>query len=177
MARASASVVGGSEAEAGAGVTGSQPTPARQRVAAEASVRQVRRLREDLHLVIASHLDGASLPLEACRRLQLRFAAALKNASASSLPLAWEVPLDSPGALAGALALSAVGLLQSDAVHRIGRCSSQACGWVFIDHTRNDSRRWCSSTDCGNRDRAARHYARRRPVRSELRPSDVGAAD
>lgn len=150
---------------------------ANDHVAAEGSAGQVRHLREDLHMIIASHLDRAPPPPEACHRLKLRFAAALKNASASSLPLVWEVPLDSPAALADALAVRAVGLLQSDALHRIGRCSSQACGWVFIDHTRNHGRRWCSSTDCGNRDRAARHYARHRPVRSPPRLSDPDTAD
>ncbi|MBV8733872.1 MAG: CGNR zinc finger domain-containing protein [Solirubrobacterales bacterium] len=33
---------------------------------------------------------------------------------------------------------------------------------MFLDSTRNHSRRWCSSGDCGNRARARRHYARSR---------------
>jgi predicted RNA-binding Zn ribbon-like protein len=131
--------------------------------AAERSARQVRDLREDLHLVIASHLEGTPLPPRALTRLRLRYLDALQNASPSALPLTWEISPDSPAALAHALALRAIRLLQSDDVDRIGRCSDDACQWVFIDRSRNHSRRWCSSTDCGNRDRAARHYARHRP--------------
>jgi len=120
-------------------------------VAAERCARQVRGLREDLHLVIASHLDGIALPAVALRRLQLRFVKAMEAASPSSLPLGWEMSLDTPAALGHAFALSAMRLLQSDHVDRIGRCSNDACQWVFVDHSRNHSRRWCSPTDCGNR--------------------------
>ncbi|MFD9792685.1 CGNR zinc finger domain-containing protein [Streptomyces sp. NPDC059070] len=33
-----------------------------------------------------------------------------------------------------------------------------------MDRTRGGTRRWCSSGDCGNRDRARRHYARTHPA-------------
>jgi predicted RNA-binding Zn ribbon-like protein len=47
---------------------------------------------------------------------------------------------------------------------RVGRCADPACGWVFQDTTKGRTRRWCSSADCGNRDRVRRHYERsRRP--------------
>jgi predicted RNA-binding Zn ribbon-like protein len=128
----------------------------------EEAVSEARGLREDLHTVIASLLDGAGPPLATLRSLQVRFMVALRAASVSSLPLNWSVPLDSPEGLVNDLALRALRLLQSDEVYRIGRCSDRACGWIFIDRSRNHSRRWCSSTDCGNRDRAARSYARSR---------------
>jgi predicted RNA-binding Zn ribbon-like protein len=32
------------------------------------------------------------------------------------------------------------------------------CGWLFVDESRNGSRRWCSMKDCGNRAKARRHY-------------------
>ncbi len=61
-----------------------------------------------------------------------------------------------------ALALEALRLLQRSDPRRIGRCSDPACGWLFLDQSRNHSRRWCSSGDCGNRDRVNRHHARNR---------------
>jgi predicted RNA-binding Zn ribbon-like protein len=128
--------------------------------AAERSARRVRGLREDLHLIIASHLEGTPLPPGALNRLRLRYREALPDTSPTTLPLTWEISPGSPAALAHSLALRAMRLLQSDDVNQIGRCADDACQWVFIDHSRNHSRRWCSSTDCGNRDRAARHYAR-----------------
>ena len=42
---------------------------------------------------------------------------------------------------------------------RIKQCSN--CGWVFVDNSKNSSRRWCSMEDCGNRAKAQRHYQRK----------------
>ncbi|MET8655767.1 MULTISPECIES: CGNR zinc finger domain-containing protein [Streptomyces] len=60
------------------------------------------------------------------------------------------------------LALRAEELLGGDGLGRIRRCAGPGCGWFFVDRSRSGSRRWCSSRDCGNRDRARRHYARTR---------------
>nr|WP_272885753.1 CGNR zinc finger domain-containing protein [Fictibacillus marinisediminis] len=40
-------------------------------------------------------------------------------------------------------------------------CEGGTCGWIFIDTTRNRSRRWCSMDDCGNPEKARRHYKRK----------------
>jgi predicted RNA-binding Zn ribbon-like protein len=79
---------------------------------------------------------------------------------ATDLPLRWEV---APGDVPRLLALSAEDLL-SDGVRltALGRCADAGCGWFFLDTSRSHTRRWCSSADCGNRDRARRHYARKR---------------
>jgi predicted RNA-binding Zn ribbon-like protein len=45
---------------------------------------------------------------------------------------------------------------------RVGRCADPVCGWVFQDTSKGGTRRWCSSADCGNRDRVRRHYERAR---------------
>jgi predicted RNA-binding Zn ribbon-like protein len=52
---------------------------------------------------------------------------------------------------------------------RVGRCADPACGWVFQDVSKGGTRRWCSSADCGNRDRVRRHYERSRGPGSALR--------
>jgi predicted RNA-binding Zn ribbon-like protein len=39
-------------------------------------------------------------------------------------------------------------------------CGDPACGWAYVDTSRGHRRRWCSSEDCGNRDRVRRHAAR-----------------
>jgi predicted RNA-binding Zn ribbon-like protein len=43
---------------------------------------------------------------------------------------------------------------------RLKACRAETCGWVFLDETRNRSRRWCSMKVCGNRAKA-RAYRRR----------------
>jgi predicted RNA-binding Zn ribbon-like protein len=57
------------------------------------------------------------------------------------------------------IALDAAALLTStEAMGRIAMC--QECRWLFLDTTRNHSRRWCDPADCGNRARQRRHYRR-----------------
>jgi predicted RNA-binding Zn ribbon-like protein len=58
---------------------------------------------------------------------------------------------------------SAADLLTSEKRHRIGQCADdRGCGWLFLDTTKNHSRRWCDMEDCGNRAKAQRHYRRSR---------------
>lgn len=52
-------------------------------------------------------------------------------------------------------------LLTGDSLNRIGQCTNvTGCGWLFLDTSRNRSRRWCSMETCGNRAKAMRHYQR-----------------
>ena len=59
----------------------------------------------------------------------------------------------------------AAGLLTSEELDRVGQCADDRCGWLFLDTSRNRSRRWCSMEDCGNRAKARRHYKRKHAVR------------
>jgi predicted RNA-binding Zn ribbon-like protein len=63
------------------------------------------------------------------------------------------------------IAWSAADLLVGGALNRIRICAGEGCGWLFLDETRNGSRRWCSMSDCGNRAKVRRHYARARARR------------
>ncbi|KZB84601.1 CGNR zinc finger domain-containing protein [Amycolatopsis regifaucium] len=122
----------------------------------EAVLERVKAFRETLYRVLVSDppdLTTLRKPLiEAYRHASLP----------SSLPLRWVVPLDDGAALPHFLALATEDLLRSEALDRVRECEGPGCGWVFTDHTRNRSRRWCSSADCGNRARAKRHYAKTR---------------
>ena len=60
------------------------------------------------------------------------------------------------------IARSAADLLTSGNLDRVRQCGDEECGWLFIDTTKNRSRRWCDMTDCGNRAKARRHYSRLR---------------
>lgn len=57
---------------------------------------------------------------------------------------------------------SATELLTSDKLKRVGQCHGDSCGWLFLDTSRNRSRRWCEMKHCGNRAKARRHYWRTR---------------
>ena len=45
---------------------------------------------------------------------------------------------------------------------RLKACPGEHCGWVFYDHSRNNSSRWCSMSVCGGRAKARSHYRRKR---------------
>ena len=59
------------------------------------------------------------------------------------------------------VAWSAASLLTSDDAPLVRRCASERCGWLFVDRSRNRSRRWCDMKSCGNSAKARRHYARK----------------
>ena len=61
------------------------------------------------------------------------------------------------------VANSAVDLLRDGAVHRIKACPG--CGFVFLDETRNGSRRWCAMEDCGTREKVQRYVTKRAAAR------------
>lgn len=58
------------------------------------------------------------------------------------------------------IARSAADVLTSEHADRIVECEGHACTWIFIDETKNRSKRFCRSTGCGNRARVRRFYAR-----------------
>jgi predicted RNA-binding Zn ribbon-like protein len=51
---------------------------------------------------------------------------------------------------------SAVELLTSDEIARVRRCADDSCAWLFLDTTRNRTRRWCDMKVCGNRSKVRR---------------------
>ena len=52
-------------------------------------------------------------------------------------------------------------LLTSENIHRIGQCADdRGCGWLFLDTSKNHSRRWCDINDCGNRAKQRRYQKR-----------------
>jgi predicted RNA-binding Zn ribbon-like protein len=61
------------------------------------------------------------------------------------------------------IAQSGADLLTSDEDRVMLReCASDTCEWLFLDRTRNHSRRWCDMADCGNRAKQQRVRARAR---------------
>ena len=56
---------------------------------------------------------------------------------------------------------SAAELLVSNELHNIKSCADPACGWLFLDVSRNKRRRWCDMQDCGNRAKASRFYRKK----------------
>ena len=97
--------------------------------------------------------------------------AALRHArfqpSASEVDYAWsdELVLDRP---IWAIARSAADLRRSkDDLGRVRECGSDTCEWLFIDRSRNHTRRWCDMNDCGNTAKVRRYRQRSRASKAK----------
>jgi predicted RNA-binding Zn ribbon-like protein len=66
------------------------------------------------------------------------------------------------------IAKSAADLLTSEQLGRVTECANEeeGCGWVFLDKTRSGTKKWCSSTGCGNRAKVRAWYERHEKAHS-----------
>lgn len=129
-----------------------------------AALAQLRVLRADLRRLFVAAAKGRQPPRAPLARLNrmlaahgggLRLAVAggrLRHGDARGLMDAVGLPV----------AISAVDLLTSPDRGRIKICPAHQCEWLFLDDSRNGTRRWCSMAECGNRAKARLHYDRRK---------------
>lgn len=62
--------------------------------------------------------------------------------------------------IVGPVAAAAIDLLRHGPLDRLKLC--EACPWLFLDLSRNHSRRWCSMNVCGGTHKMRRYRARKR---------------
>ncbi len=61
---------------------------------------------------------------------------------------------------------SAADLLTSEKLRDVRACAADDCRWLFLDISKNHSRRWCDMQTCGNQAKARRHYSRKRETKA-----------
>jgi predicted RNA-binding Zn ribbon-like protein len=76
----------------------------------------------------------------------------------------WEHAPTALGSMLRVVVWSAAELLTAEELHRVHECAGYDCGWLFLDMSKNGSRRWCSMETCGNRAKARRHRERQQAV-------------
>lgn len=130
------------------------------------ALEHARAYREAVHSVLSAAIDGHPAPTEDLSLLEaeVRQAWAGRRLRRTDAGYAWEGP-DTlhPDAIVRRLALATAELLTGPAAEKLRVCEavhSGECGWLYLDQTRNHSRRWCEMESCGNRHKARRHYAR-----------------
>jgi len=128
-------------------------------------VPALKELRELVYDLLAAERPD---PADLARFGELLASAHTRAVPSPTLPVRWTVPVTGATDVLPALVLRTDELLRSPDVIRVGQCEGGACAWLFLDTTRNHSRRWCRSDDCGNRDRARRHYRRSRAATTPL---------
>lgn len=139
--------------------------------AAKRVLADAKAVREAIAAVFQAVARGEDVPArplahveDAVRRA---WAARVLRPAGSSATWEWRaLEADRP---ALAAALDAERLLASSERERIRECADAQCGWLFLDASRNHSRRWCNMQACGNRNKARRWYRRQRADAAGLR--------
>ena len=135
--------------------------PASVRITA-ADLSDIRRRREYLYaLFLPFALGKTRLPFRALTQLNRDIAAfspgrVLRRRGAK---VEWTFQGSGATRLAHAIVSDAAELLATGLCTRIRQCQDAFCGWLYLDRSRENNRRWCSMRDCGNRAKARRYYA------------------
>lgn len=74
----------------------------------------------------------------------------------------WSEGTDNPRSVLWVIALQAAQLLASDDLSNVRSCASEKCDWLFLDHSKSHSRRWCDMRVCGNRNKVRRFYQKQK---------------
>jgi len=140
--------------------------------AAARALRAARELREAIGAVLYRRLDGGVPAAADIRILERRIQEADRHrelhweAPAARFPgqatLQWQwgrsaMAADFPVWL---VAHAASQLLLSDAMEQVRACGAETCRWLFLDTSKNHTRRWCNMKVCGNRAKAHRFQQR-----------------
>jgi predicted RNA-binding Zn ribbon-like protein len=129
--------------------------------AAEALV-SCRELREAAAEILYAAVDDRTPAGSQLKRLDRIFQEARDRQRLvwSAPRLHWELPSEcGPDLPFWMLALSTARLLTSDDMQRLRACEKPDCRWLFIDTSKNHTRRWCDMKICGNRMKARRFKA------------------
>lgn len=138
--------------------------------AAQTALRRARDLRETIFTLFAALVHGDAAPTSSLAA----FNAALPDALArlrlerrgvDGCAWSWDTSARPLDRVLWPVLRSAAELLTGDELPRLRQCAADDCDWLFLDHSKNATRRWCDMTVCGNRTKARRFYARHKTAR------------
>ena len=134
--------------------------------AATRALQSARELREAAAAVLYGSLEKKKPQQQDIRLLERHFLNASRHRELQwqpAAPLAWHWGRheEDPDLPVWVLALSVSDLLLSPDMERVRTCAADTCRWLFLDTSRNHTRRWCNMNVCGNRMKARRFQARR----------------
>ncbi len=125
-------------------------------------------LREAIYSIFSTLIQHASLSSSDLDTLQRLFVETMTQGHIEETPRGiewqWSSEESNLEQLLWPLSRSAIELLTSSEVTRVKECPhwEGGCGWLFLDRSKNGSRRWCSDEECGSLIRMRRLYARKR---------------
>ena len=142
--------------------------------AAEQALRSVRELREAAAGVFYAAFERRAPAPADIKTLERHFLEASRHRELHWRPLAhgnqhthsditwqWAGSGAEPNLPLWILSQSVSDLLLSADLARVRTCAVDTCRWLFLDTSKNHTRRWCNMKVCGNRMKARRFQARR----------------
>ncbi len=128
-------------------------------------------VRESIYRIFASVARGRRVARSDLALLNRAIQAALERLEvvpeAHRFAWRWPEDTDTLEPILWRVARSAAELLTSEEMVKVRVCAGTGCGWLFLDQSRNHTRRWCDMSDCGNREKARRHYQRIRQAKGD----------
>jgi predicted RNA-binding Zn ribbon-like protein len=140
--------------------------------AAGQTLAATRDLREVTAAVLYGNLEGRSPTTQQTKLLERYFLDSTQHRELR-WKIATEDPLDHPGLTwqrgrfetdpnlpVWVLAQAVSEVLLTHEMERVRTCGVDTCRWLFLDTSKNHTRRWCNMKVCGNRMKAQRFLAR-----------------
>ncbi len=131
---------------------------------AEVAFARAIALREAMYRVFSAVAAHAEPPADDLTAIERAVAGAMPHARLARHDghFHWRFTAESDDFLTmlGPVAWSAAQFLTGDLLPRLRECAGPDCSWLFLDRSKNGSRRWCDMRACGNRAKARRHRAR-----------------
>jgi predicted RNA-binding Zn ribbon-like protein len=138
--------------------------------AATEALHAVRELREAAAGVCYALVEKKTPPPDDIRTLERCFLAADQHRelcwqppthdSTANITWQWRRGESNPSLPTWMLSQAVAELLLSNRMTLIKTCDVETCRWLFLDTSKNHTRRWCNMKVCGNRMKARRFQAR-----------------
>jgi predicted RNA-binding Zn ribbon-like protein len=127
-------------------------------------IERCRELREAMAEILYARLDGRNPSAASLRTLERSIQAARfqQQLGWKEGRLEWHWRENGAELPLWALALSTSDLMMSENVQSVRACDNRECRWLFLDTSKNHTRRWCDMKICGNRMKARRFKAQRK---------------
>ena len=134
----------------------SVPRAADQRAAL---MLEVVTLRDHLHALFAARIDDVPLPQGAVRGIdEWLHRAWTSQTFGSDGQMHWRADARDVRLPLKRIALDALDLFGDPSISRLRRCdNTTSCGWLFLDTSKNQRRRWCAMETCGTADKMQRY--------------------
>jgi predicted RNA-binding Zn ribbon-like protein len=130
--------------------------------AASKAVNSARRSRELLYRLFSSTAKGSEPDTKDIELFVTAYGEAISRGqlmkAGDHFRTTWQVD-ETFDALLWPIMHSAGELLLSEELGKVKECPN--CGWLFLDTSKNQSRRWCSMNTCGARDKMWRYHKKK----------------